>query len=89
MKRIVVQEIDKYVSIFRGEKTVVEYLIYVESNGLKLKTFTDIGETAKKIRIDELLLEFFLQELDGFIDKENIIFEYKMKRNKTKTNGKK
>ena len=80
MKRIVVKEIDRLKSTVNGDKSVSEYLIYLilnQGNGdIKLNGFTEYGDSNKKARINELIVEHFIsnETLDN-IDKNEIIEE--------------
>lgn len=80
MKRIVVKEIDKLKSSMFGDKVVSEYLIYLilnqGSGDVVLQGFTEFGESNKEARINELIIEHFINnETLNKIDKEEIIQE--------------
>lgn len=75
MMKIVIKEIDKYTSkTFKG-KSISEYLIYVTlSNGQKLYAYTEIGNEAKNLRVNELIVKYFMKD-NNTINKEDIIEE--------------
>jgi len=80
MKRIVVKEIDKLKSSMFGDKLVSEYLIYLILNqgggDIVLHGFTEYGEQNKEARINELIIEHFINnETLSKIDKKEIIQE--------------
>jgi hypothetical protein len=82
MKRIVVKEIDKLKSTMNGDKVITEYLIYLILNqgggDIKLNGFTEYGETNKNARINELIVEHFINnETLVKINKKDIIQEVK------------
>ena len=64
MKRIVVKEIDKLKSTMNGDKVITEYLIYLILNqgggDIKLNGFTEYSEANKNARINELIVEHFI-----------------------------
>lgn len=60
MDKIVIKEIDKYTSHLFKDKMIPEYIIYLMSEeGVKKEAYTEIGEEAKKLRVNELLLNNF------------------------------
>jgi len=61
MEKIVVKEVDKLKSLIHNGKVISEYLIYldVDTNGHHANAFIEIGEAAKKLRVNELLLNHF------------------------------
>ena len=80
MKKIVVKEIDRLKSTVFADKVVSEYLIYVimnqGSNDITLKGYTEYGEKNKEARIDELIVEHFVNnETLSKINKKEIIEE--------------
>jgi hypothetical protein len=80
MKRIVVKEIDKLKSTMDGEKVITEYLIYLILNqgggDITLNGFTEYGEKNKEARINELIVEHFVNnESLVKINKKDIIQE--------------
>lgn len=80
MKRIVVKEIDKLKSTMNGDKVITEYLIYLILNqgggDIKLNGFTEYGEKNKDARINELIVEHFINnESLVKINKKDIIQE--------------
>ena len=82
MKRIVVKEIDKLKSTMNGDKVITEYLIYLILNqggdDIKLNGFTEYGEKNKEARINELIVEHFINnESLVKINKKDIIQEVK------------
>ncbi len=80
MKRIVVKEIDKLKSTMNGDKVITEYLIYLilnqGSGDIKLNGYTEYGEKNKEARINELIVEHFINnESLVKINKKDIIQE--------------
>jgi len=75
MMKIIIKEIDRYTSTTFSNKSISEYLIYVAlTNGQKLYAYTEIGEEAKNIRVNELLVKYFMNN-NNTINKEDIIEE--------------
>jgi len=80
MKRIIVKEIDKLKSSVFEDKLITEYLIYLILNqgggDIIVEGFTEYGEKNKEARIDELVLEHFINnETLNKINKKDIIEE--------------
>lgn len=68
-KNIIIKEIDRYLSKKHKNKQISEYLIYVTlEDGQKISAYTEIGEEAKKIRVNELLIEHFYQNNNLNVD---------------------
>lgn len=68
-KNIIIKEIDRYLSRKHKNKQISEYLIYVTlEDGQKISAYTEIGEEAKKIRVNELLIEHFYQNNNLNVD---------------------
>lgn len=60
MDKIVIKEIDKYTSHLFKDKMISEYIIYlISEEGVKKEAYMEIGEEAKKLRVNELLLNNF------------------------------
>ena len=60
MDKIVIREIDKYTSHLFKDKMKSEYIIYLMSEeGVKKEAYMEIGEEAKKLRVNELLMNNF------------------------------
>ena len=76
MNKIVVKEIDVYSSKLYKSKTISEYLIYVELDGTRLHAYTELGEDAKKERVNELLLEHLITGDTTTINKDEAIEEF-------------
>jgi len=55
-KKILIKEIDKYQSTSFENKTISEYLIYLMEDDVKVSAFTEIGEKAKKERVNMMFL---------------------------------
>lgn len=68
MKKIVIKEIDRLNSTVHKPKSISEYLIYIMLDDVKLKAYTEIGEAAKKERVNELLLTHFITEQNNKIN---------------------
>ena len=82
MKKIIVKEIDKLKSTMFGGKEISEYLIYLvlkqDDNEIKLEGYTEYGEKNKEDRINELIVEHFINnETLSNINKNEIIQEIK------------
>jgi len=75
MKKIVIKEIDRFNSTVHKPKSVSEYLIYIVLDDVKIKAYTEIGESAKKERVNELLLTHFITEQNNKINIQDIIQE--------------
>ena len=68
-KNIIIKETDRYLSKKHKNKQISEYLIYVTlEDGQKISAYTEIGEEAKKIRVNELLTEHFYQNNNLNVD---------------------
>ena len=76
MKKIIIKEIDKYSSKLYQGKTISEYLIYVDLDGIKIHAYTELGEDAKKERVNELILEHLITEDTITINKDELIEEF-------------
>lgn len=80
MKKIIVKEIDKLKSTMFGDKIISEYLIYLvmnqDGNEVTLKGYTEYGEKNKNAKVDELIVEHFINnETLSKINKKEIIQE--------------
>jgi hypothetical protein len=75
MKKIIIKEIDRLKSTVHKPKSISEYLIYVMLDDIKLNAYTELGEIAKKERVNELLLTHFITEQNNKISIEDIIEE--------------
>lgn len=80
MKRIIVKEIDKLKSTINGDKIITEYLIYLTlnqgGNDIILEGFTEFGEINKDSKVNELMIEHFIDnESLVKINKKDIIQE--------------
>lgn len=58
-KKIIIKEIDQYKSQSFKNKTISEYLIYLMEGDVKVSAFTEIGEQAKKQRIQMVMESSF------------------------------
>lgn len=76
-KKLIVKEIDKLKSAVHQDHVVTEYLIYVmlDGNSQPLEAYTELGETAKSARINELILIHFTDDDLVSLKKEEIIEE--------------
>lgn len=81
--KIVIQEIDKFFSTIHEGKKVSEYLICltIGDTPLTSKAFTEIGEEAKELRVNELIVEHFMEN-NNDINLAEIIDERPLKKNK-------
>lgn len=57
---LLVKEIDKYQSKKFKNKIIKEYIIYLMIDEIPIMAFLEIGETAKNIRIIELLSKYYI-----------------------------
>jgi hypothetical protein len=58
-KKILIKEIDKYQSTTFEDKELSEYLIYLMEDDVRVSAFTEIGEKAKKERVNMMFLSSF------------------------------
>jgi len=82
MKKIVVKEIDRLKSSTFSDKTITEYLIYLVLNqgggDIIMEGFTEYGEKNKDAKVNELIIEHFINnETLSKINKKDIIEEIK------------
>lgn len=83
-KRIIIKEVDKLFSVTHKDKYISEFIIYLMIGETRIEAYNELGEDAKKIRVNELLLTNFIpSELGTFLPIE----EHKI-INKNKTHGK-
>ncbi len=79
MKKIIIKEIDKLQSALHKDYVVTEFLIYVmiDGNSQPFEAYTELGDTAKNARINELILIHFISEDPSQepLNKEEIIEE--------------
>ena len=64
-KKLVIKEIDKFISTLHKDRIYTEYIIYViiDDNIITpLEAYTEIGESAKSARVNELILIHFISE---------------------------
>jgi hypothetical protein len=59
MKKIIIKEIDKYYSKTDKKKVISEYLVYLTIDDTNIQCFNEIGDHAKKERVNMLLLSDF------------------------------
>ena len=76
-KKIIIKAIDKLVSVITKDKFVNEYIIYYMINGNKILAYTELGDDAKDIRVNEIILIHFMDNgiSADSINKEEIIEE--------------
>lgn len=68
MQKIIIKEIDRYYSKKLVKKHISEYLIYVTVDGINTQCFNEVGENAKKERVNMLLLETCIPLNDAVLD---------------------
>jgi len=74
MKKIIIKEIDILTSKKHKNRIIIEYLIYLMENDVKLACYNEIGIEAKNIRVNDILIsEFNISEINYNL--ENIIQE--------------
>ena len=74
MKNIIIKQSDLLYSKIHKDKVIVEYLIYLMENDVKLACYNEIGIEAKNIRVNDILIsEFNISEINYNL--ENIIQE--------------
>ena len=78
MGKIIIKEIDVFKSKLFKNKTISEYLISVILNDICVSAYPEIGEVAKKERVNELLVKFFINDNSPSINIEDIITEIKI-----------
>jgi hypothetical protein len=78
MGKIIIKEIDVFTSKLFKNKTISEYLISVVFDEVCVSAYTEIGEVAKKERVNELLVKFFISDDRPIIHIEDIITEIKL-----------
>jgi len=61
-KKIVVKEIDKLVSVVSPTRVVTEYMVYLMVNEQKVAAYLELGEEAKNIRVNELIVKHFMSD---------------------------
>lgn len=71
-KKIVIKEIDKLVSVVSKERVVTEYLIYYMIGDAKVEAYTELGDDAKKLRVNELLLKHIIS--DNFVMGDDSVY---------------
>ena len=65
-KKIIVKEIDKLVSVVSPTRVVTEYMVYLMANEQKVVAYLELGDEAKNLRVNELLVKHFItDEHDG------------------------
>ena len=62
MKRIAIREIDRFTSQMHEGRIISEYIIYLYQNDVTLACYTEIGNEAKNIRVNEMILESPISE---------------------------
>ena len=65
------------------KNTLQEYLIYVRlADGTNIQAFIEIGDDDKKQRVNDLILEFFMNDgkLHNNIRKEDVVEEIYLKK---------
>jgi hypothetical protein len=79
MKKIVVKEIDKLISKIHKGKIVTEYLVTLVIDDLvniPIESHIELGETAKKLRVNELIMNNFLTDDNVLnMNKDEMIIE--------------
>jgi hypothetical protein len=78
MKKIIVKETDRFKSKLHKNKTISQYLIYLNIGSVPTGGWVELGEEAKKIRVNELILLHFMEN-NNEINKEDVIEEYSLK----------
>ena len=75
MKKIIIKEIDKYTSQIHKDKVVMEYMIHLilvdGPRPMNIESYIEMGKDAKDIRVNEMILEYFEDD----VTKEQIIEE--------------
>lgn len=65
-KKIVIREIDKFASVTSKNKIISEYAIYYIIDGINVEAHLEIGDTAKKLRVNQILLNHFISDNTQF-----------------------
>ena len=75
IQKIVVKEVYRLVSQLHKDRVISEYLIYYEIGDISPEAHNEIGEVAKNLRINELILQYFPENItreDFIIETKNI-----------------
>jgi hypothetical protein len=78
--KIVIKEIDKLVSVVSKERVVSEYIIYYMVGDVKVEAHTELGDEAKKIRVNEILLKHFINDTEFSLGDNTYPIEDMMKQ---------
>jgi hypothetical protein len=63
MKSIEVKEIDIFKSSVFEDKIITEYIIYYLEDNIRKEAFTELGESAKDIRVKKIMQTHFKEIL--------------------------
>jgi hypothetical protein len=65
-KKIVIREIDRFASVTSKDKIISEYAIYYIVDNINVEAYVEIGAVAKKIRVNQILLNHFISDNTQF-----------------------
>jgi hypothetical protein len=75
MKRIVIKEIDKLVSVVNKDRVITEYIVYLMYGSNKIEAYTELGDIAMRIRATELAVINDINNDDIELPVERVTFE--------------
>jgi len=75
MKRIVIKEIDKLVSVVNKDRVITEYIVYLMYGSNKIEAYTELGDIAMRIRATELAVINDINNEDIELPIELVTFE--------------
>lgn len=75
MKRIVIKEIDKLVSVVNKDRVITEYIVYLMYGSNKIEAYTELGDIAMRIRATELAVINDINNDDIELPIERVTFE--------------
>lgn len=75
MKRIVIKEIDKLVSVVNKDRVITEYIVYLMYGLNKIEAYTELGDIAMRIRATELAVINDINNEDIELPIELVTFE--------------
>lgn len=79
--KILIKENDRLKSTVHKNRVVSEYLIYLMSGDVAIKCYNEIGEIAKRERVNEMLLtDFEISDYKNNINEVVTEIPYKIKK---------
>jgi hypothetical protein len=74
-KKIIVKEIDKFLSVVNKDRVVTEYVIYLMIEDVRAEGFIELGEEAMKLRVSEISLTHGVEDNNFELPVEMVSFE--------------